>query len=205
VSDWRLLGGGEWRRRMEDAGVSRELTEPLSRFLVLLGRWEGAVDLVGRVDPHGLLRDHVVESLAGLEHLPEAGKLLDVGSGNGFPAIPLLLGRRGVSGVLLEPRERRWAFLREAVRELGLGAEVRRERLAEHRERGYAALTVRALELGAWRSPVPQLLVEDGVLLWWTTRTACARVSWPGMGPVLTSALPVPERGVVAVWRRCST
>ena len=205
MNDWRRLDSGQWSRLLTDAGAPQELVEPLTRYLLLLARWEGAVDLLGRVDPLTLVREHVLESLAGLAVVPSSGSLLDVGSGNGFPAVPLLLGQPTLDGVLLEPRERRWAFLREVARELSLAVDVRRERLEEHRGGEYAALTVRAVKAGAWRLRAGSLVRAGGVLLCWATTTQAARLTVPGMEPVLTSPLPVPERGVIAVWRRCST
>ena len=205
MSDWRRLPGEAWRRLLADAGVEARLVDPLAGYLLLLARWEGAVDLVGRVDAASLLREHVLESLAGAAHAAAHGTLVDVGSGNGFPAVPLLLARPGLRGVLLEPRERRWVFLREVVRELGLGAEVRRERIERHRGDGYDVMSVRALGAPAWAGAAARLLRADGALLWWTTATAAATLTVAGMSRVLTSPLPVPERGVIAVWRRCST
>ena len=205
MREWRNLPGAEWRRLLSGAGVGAPLAEAVASYLLLLARWEGAVDLVGRVDAEELLRDHVLESLAGAALLGDTGRLLDVGSGNGFPAVPLLLARRGVRGVLLEPRERRWVFLREVVRELGLGAEVRRERIERHRGDGYDVMSVRALGAPAWAGAAARLLRADGALLWWTTQAAAEALVVPGMSRVITSAPPVPGRGVIAVWRRCST
>jgi 16S rRNA (guanine527-N7)-methyltransferase len=204
-SGWRRLAHGEWCLRLGEAGVAGPLAGDIASYLGLLAQWEGAVDLVGRVDAGELLRGHVLESLAGAAFLGAAGRLLDIGSGNGFPAVPLLLARRDLTGVLLEPRERRWAFLREVVRELGLAAEVRRERLGEHVGSGYSHLTVRALGASEWRDRAPGLLAGSGTLLWWTTRGAAAGLQLAGLERVLTSPLPAPERGVIAVWRRCST
>ncbi|MFZ5786584.1 MAG: 16S rRNA (guanine(527)-N(7))-methyltransferase RsmG [Acidobacteriota bacterium] len=177
---------------------------PLSVFLEVLGRWDRVTNLVGMASAGDLVRHHVLESLAGVPHLPGAGVLLDVGSGNGFPAIPLLAARRDLSGVLLEPRERRWAFLREVVRELGLNVDVRRERLSDHGGTDYEAASVRAVALREVASVLPPKVRPGGVLLWWRGRGETTDVI-EGMDPVLTSALPDPLRGVLAVWRRCST
>jgi 16S rRNA (guanine527-N7)-methyltransferase len=205
VSDWRRLGEEEWRRRLAARPIEPALHVPLARYLVLLARFAGAVDLVGRVSAETLISEHVLESLAGAALLPDTGTFLDLGSGNGFPAVPLLLARPHLRGVLLEPRERRWAFLRAAGRELGLAAEIRRERLEEHSDSGYEAITVRALGSDTWCDRVAPMVRDGGLVLWWTTRAACEAVRPAGMVPVLHSPLPVPERGVIAVWRRCST
>lgn len=205
MSDWRRLPAEAWRRRLADAGVDTRLVEPLALYLQLLARWEGAVDLVGRVDADTLVREHLLESLAGAAYAAESGTLVDVGSGNGFPAIPLLLARPGLRGVMLEPRERRWVFLREVVRELRLEAEVRRERLDRHPGGEYDVMTVRALGAGVWAGEAARLLGAEGTLLWWTTAAAAAALTVAGASRVITSPLPAPKRGVIAVWRRCST
>jgi len=128
-----------------------------------------------------------------------------VGSGNGFPAVPLLLARSRLRGVLLEPRERRWAFLREVVRELGLATEVVRERVAEHARAGYSAVTVRGVEVGSGsRTPPACSARGDAALV-----DECANAEELALrepeGRVLTFPLPDPTRGRLAVWRRCFT
>ncbi len=205
MSDWRRLGELEWRRLLALQPIDPGLHGGLARYLALLARFESAVDLIGRVGADTLINEHVRESLAGVEFLPESGTILDIGSGNGFPAVPLLLARPRMRSVLLEPRERRWAFLRTVVRELALTAEVRRERLEEHTGSAYDAVTVRALGSEAWCERAGPLVRDGGVVLWWTTRAAGEATSFAGMIPVLHSPLPVPERGIITVWRRCST
>lgn len=204
MSGGRLPSSTSWLARLRAGGLEPALAEHVAMFLAVLGRWDHVTNLVGRLSPDDLIRHHVLESLAGTRHLPGEGILLDVGSGNGFPAIPMLLARRGVRGVLLEPRERRWAFLREVVRELGLDVDVRRERVSGHGGSGYDAASVRAVALGEWGVEVSGRLRPGGVLLWWRGRSEAA-AGIEGMEPVLTSPLPDPRRGVLAVWRRCFT
>ncbi|MEW5877520.1 MAG: RsmG family class I SAM-dependent methyltransferase [Acidobacteriota bacterium] len=192
-----------WRDRLVAAGVSEELAASLALFLELLGRWGEACDLTAELDPESLLRDHVLESLVGAPWLVP-GVLLDVGSGAGFPAIPLLLARRDVRGVLLEPRSRRWAFLKEAVRELGLAAEVRRGRLEDGSFSGVENVSVRALAREVWEGKARQLLKPGGRFLWWAGPRACLRPP-EGLEDVVTCPLPNPERGWLVVWGRCFT
>jgi 16S rRNA (guanine527-N7)-methyltransferase len=206
VSEWRRRGAAAWAERLRAEGLPAELAGPLAAYLALLGQWGRAVDLLGDMDEEDLLVGHVHEALAALPWLPEEGALLDVGSGNGFPAVPLLLARPRLRGVLLEPRERRWAFLREVVRELGLATEVVRERVAEHAGAGYSAVTVRGVEVGEWLPHAARLLDPEGTLLWWTSTANAEDLALRvPEGRVLTSPLPDPTRGRLAVWRRCFT
>ena len=203
MTDWLGFTAADWAPRLVGAGLEPALAPRLGVFLELLARWQRATNLIGAVDAARLVSEHVAESLAALPLLPSAGALLDVGSGNGFPAVPLLLARPGLCGTLLEPRERRWAFLKEAVRRLELGAVVLRERIEAHRGGPYDAVTARALAVSAWAAPVQGLLASGGVLVSWMGDGPLPEVA--GWRPVVTSALPAPGRGAVVAWRRCFT
>lgn len=80
--------------------------------------------------------------------LLEPGRLIDVGSGNGSPGLVLAVLRPELPVVLLEPRQRRWAFLREACRAAGRpDVEVRRQRHDEYSGPAAATVTLRGLDL----------------------------------------------------------
>jgi len=91
--------------------------------------------------------------------LAEPGSLIDVGSGNGSPGLVYALVRDDLEVTLLEPRARRWAFLREAVRAAGRGVRVLRLR-----HDGYSGPPARTLTLRAVALPLAELagLVEPG-------------------------------------------
>lgn len=163
--------------RTEAPKIVSALSQRLSAYLNAARVWAGAVDLVGDGGGEKTLESLVADSLAALPWIPEQGRLLDVGSGNGIPAIPLLLARPGLRGVLLEPRERRWAFLRETVRELGCAAEVRRERLVVHAGHGYDIVTVRGLSMEEWWVDACARLASGGRAVWWTSRERAERVA----------------------------
>jgi 16S rRNA G527 N7-methylase RsmG len=157
-----------WRAARPSIDV--DVSQRLGAYLDAAHTWAEAVDLVGGGVGEKTLEGLVADSLAALPWIPQQGRLLDVGSGNGVPAIPLLLARPALRGVLLEPRERRWAFLREMVRELGCMAEVRRERLAAHAGHGYDIVTVRGLSIEAWWVDACARLGPKGRVVWWTSR-----------------------------------
>lgn len=173
-------------------------------FLEMLSRFDGALNLVGNVREASLIHDHVLESLAGEPWLKAAGHVLDVGSGNGFPIVPLLVRLPGLRATLLEPRERRWVFLREVVRELQLNAEVARRRLEEVHDCEFDAMTVRGVSPKIWRDRAVEVLRPGGVVVWW-------RGLGSGEEPfsmernVIVSDLPCRRRGRLVVWSPCST
>ncbi len=95
--------------------------------------------------------------------------MLDIGSGAGFPGIPLAIWR--VQITLLEPRQRRAAFLRHVLRVLGTGlnAEVRADRVEKLSEPAFDSATVRAVGgLGATVGEA-KFLKPNGKLLIWTS------------------------------------
>ena len=63
---------------------------------------------------------HILESLAVLEFLPENARFADVGTGAGLPAIPCLIVREDLRGVLIESKLKKSNFLRETLTELKL-------------------------------------------------------------------------------------
>ena len=103
---------------------SPELEAGLDAFVAELVRWGARMNLVGSTDRTALQR-HFADSLAAAQQLPRAARVVDLGSGAGFPGIPIALARPDLRMVLVEVREKRVAFLRHAIRELRLTVEVR--------------------------------------------------------------------------------
>jgi 16S rRNA (guanine527-N7)-methyltransferase len=109
------------------------IVERLGRYLELVSRWNRTVNLTAArraaEQAEVLLSDAMV--MADPAFLPVGARLVDVGSGSGSPALPLILMRGDLSGVLVEPRRKRVAFLRSAVGTLRLmeSVQVREERI----------------------------------------------------------------------------
>lgn len=91
------------------------------RFFQILLSWNQRINLTGAGDLQQLVGEHLVDSLALGRLVPPGAGLVDVGSGGGLPAIPFSLLRPDCKASLVEPRGKRVAFLRTAVRELALG------------------------------------------------------------------------------------
>lgn len=88
----------------------------------MIQRWNRLADLVSPGDLSHLVSRHFLDSLSLLRLLVplKEAKVLDVGSGGGFPGIPLKICCPGIDLTLLEPREKPWFFLRDAVSSLSL-------------------------------------------------------------------------------------
>jgi 16S rRNA (guanine527-N7)-methyltransferase len=170
------LERAEFARRLAAAGAVA-LPEPAVAALHAhygeLARWAGVVDLVGPGAAAELFERHYGEALAALPLLPPGPfRLLDVGSGAGFPGLVLAAARPEAEVWLAEPRERRAAFLAVAARKMGLGSRILGARvdgrtLPELPDR-LDVVTLRALRLAprAYRQLVGRGTSDLRFLLW---------------------------------------
>jgi len=95
--------------------------EAFDKYLVLLRKWQRVQRLVGSSEPEWIVENLFLDSLLFLRVLPrDLAAIADVGSGAGFPGIPLKIVLPDVDVTLIESRQRRASFLTAAIRELGL-------------------------------------------------------------------------------------
>ncbi len=141
-------------------------------YLSLLLRWNARVNLTAIRDEEGILRRHFVESIACARLLPAGiATLLDFGSGAGFPGIPIALCRPEIAVTLAESQGKKAAFLREAVRVLGVAATVHSGR-AEVLHKVFDCITLRAVDkMGIAVQSAARLLRPRGWLALMTANT----------------------------------
>ncbi len=114
-------------RRASRASVSRDptLSKQVEAYFFLLSRWNRKINLTGlRLEkaPDEAIDRLILEPLIALRHFQvRAGTLVDIGSGNGSPALPIALALPEMTVILVEAKARKAAYLREAVRQLGIG------------------------------------------------------------------------------------
>jgi 16S rRNA (guanine527-N7)-methyltransferase len=143
-------------------GSREALAASLLHFVGEIERWNPALGLVKASGPDLVVR-HVLDSLAGAPafgSLPAGAVVLDVGSGAGFPGVPLALALPTLRFVLLDRMSRRCTFLEHCVAVLGMGnAVVRAGEARDYREaidavtfRAVSALTVEFLRDSAGRA-----------------------------------------------------
>jgi 16S rRNA (guanine527-N7)-methyltransferase len=91
----------------------------LQKHYELLTRWNRVVNLTSVRTLEEAVERHYCESVFAAYHLPEGvASICDVGSGAGFPGIPIAITRPGSSVALIESHQRKAVFLREASRDL---------------------------------------------------------------------------------------
>lgn len=116
--------------------IGRSLTEQETarflQYLDLLSRWSRKARLSAITRPAEAVRLHFLDSLLSLRaELPAATRVIDVGSGAGFPGIPVKIVRPDLRLTLLEAASRKAAFLEIAGEEMGLEFEVIHARAEE--------------------------------------------------------------------------
>jgi 16S rRNA (guanine527-N7)-methyltransferase len=138
--------------------VSRETAARLDSFAALLLDWHARMNLIAVSTVPTLWTRHIADSLQLIAIAPQARKWADLGSGGGFPGVPIacaLAEQNSAEVHLIESNKKKAAFLREAVRVTGAPAIVHAERVADFAGgfRGELdAVTARAL------APLPELL-----------------------------------------------
>ena len=151
-------------------------------------------------EPEEFLERHIGESLEGAAMLDEKarGRLVDLGSGNGYPAIPIAAIRRGLDPVCVEASESKAGFLSDALTEsLGAGRvwnnQVQRPADFDD-DTPVRVLTSRAM--GNWERIFPRVapaLATNGIAMLWAgdaVKQIAARDSWRRMNLVARHALP---------------
>src|SRR5699024_10514630 len=114
-----LAAGDHPARRAAQSRMSVEAD--LGAYEALLRKWNAVQNLVSRETLHELRPRHIDDSLQLLPLLrPSDRRIIDLGSGGGFPAIPLAIASRGLERrfTLVEPIAKKASFLRTVAREL---------------------------------------------------------------------------------------
>ncbi|MGX9356016.1 16S rRNA (guanine(527)-N(7))-methyltransferase RsmG [Roseobacteraceae bacterium S113] len=137
--------------------VSRETLDALHVYEELITKWNPKINLVSPKSLQELKVRHFADSLEIARLSPEKpGHWLDLGSGGGFPGLVVaitLAADPGFSGMtLIESDQRKGAFMRTVIRELGLKAKVVTDRIENVAPQNADVISARAL------APLPKLL-----------------------------------------------
>ena len=113
--------------------LSGDQVDKFDKYGDLLLSWNEKMNLTAIRDPEGVVIRHFIDSLSLLSVMPVSGeeKVIDVGTGAGFPGIPLLIARPTIQLTLLDSLNKRLVFLQAVLDELALSAKTIHARAEE--------------------------------------------------------------------------
>lgn len=165
------------------AGLSDAQLGQISTYLDLLLKWNARLNLTAVRDQENIVTRHFGESFFAARRLLPAAGAIDVGSGPGFPGLPMRIYRADLPLVLIESQSKKATFLKEVVRALGLhDVEIFSGRAEDFAGRA-DLVTLRAVERFSAILPVAAGLVQPGgrlALLIGASQINEARTTLPG-------------------------
>jgi 16S rRNA (guanine527-N7)-methyltransferase len=146
--------------------LSSSQIDSFNAFLSLLLLWNAKINLTAIRDPRSIIRLHFLDSLAVSPYLDQRRSLVDIGSGPGFPGLPLKIAFPDKEITLVESRRKKASFVKEVVRRLGLGGvtvlEQRMDNLAKQTFRFDEAITRAFSDSTAFLKVCHEPLSENG-------------------------------------------
>ena len=97
-----------------------EQTEQFFEYMNLLIEWNEKMNLTAITEPEEIILKHFIDSITILKHIPDGSKIVDVGTGAGFPGIPLSIMNPTLKVTLVDSLNKRLIFLQEVIRKLKL-------------------------------------------------------------------------------------
>lgn len=102
--------------------LNHDQVEQFARYRKLIQAWNKKIDITNITDDQGIDQKHFLDSLTVFRLIPQdfKGKVVDVGTGGGFPGVPMKIMDPGIDLLLLDSLKKRINFLDQLVQELGL-------------------------------------------------------------------------------------
>lgn len=172
------IGSLEWQRLIVDGAQQLGITieERISAAFAVhateLIHWNRKINLTAITDPRDTAIKHFLDSLAPAQFIPGRARLLDIGSGAGFPGIPLKIFNPSLSVLLIDGTLKKVNFVKHMIRLLGLdrieALHVRAENLGYHPEllTAFDVIISRALsDLTSFVNCALPLLANQGTII----------------------------------------
>ena len=156
--------------------ISESHAEQFVRYLTHLITWNKTINLTAIIDSKEIITKHFVDSLTALvsTNLRQDSIVLDVGSGGGFPGIPLKIIRSDIQLTLVEPVQKKCSFLNSVIGLLQLhGVSTFAGTIEQYAKQALTqsidAVVVRALRYDDIQKHIPALLTEKGKVILYRT------------------------------------
>ena len=172
------IGSREWQNLIIDGAqqlgiaIDERISDAFSTYAAELIHWNRKINLTAITDPRDMAIKHFLDSLAPAKFVPERARLLDIGSGAGFPGIPLKILKPSLSILLIDGVRKKVSFLKHMIRTLNLdqsnALHIRAENLPHHPvcAGGFSAIISRAVsDLTSFIKMAMPLLAKQGVMI----------------------------------------
>ena len=165
------VGSAQWDKalctlaQLHDVHLNAQQLEQLTDHARELVRWSAKTNLTTIKEPKAIIAKHIVDSLASVKLIPKGARLLDIGSGGGYPGIPLKIVRPDLAVTLIDASRKKITFLKHIIRSLDLAdiaaEHIRIEKFATESspKRPYQVCVSRAV------GHIPQLITASIPLL----------------------------------------
>jgi 16S rRNA (guanine527-N7)-methyltransferase len=156
--------------------ISESHSEQFVRYLTHLITWNKTINLTAIIDFKEIITKHFIDSLTALvsTNFRQDSIVLDVGSGGGFPGIPLKIVRPDIQLTLIEPVQKKCSFLNSVIGMLQLrGVSTFAGTIEQYAKQALTqsidAVVVRALKFDDIQKHIPALLTEKGKVVLYRT------------------------------------
>ncbi len=174
--------------------------EQFMRYLTHLIEWNKTINLTTITNPKEIIIKHFVDSLSALiaVNFPQNGVVLDIGSGGGFPGIPLKIVRPDIRLILVEPVRKKYSFLNSVIGLLKLhdaaAFDGTIDQYAKQPLRHTIDMVVlRALKYEEVRAYIPELLTIKGKVVLFRTEVIKEQEIGKEFHLVSETALTLPQ------------
>jgi 16S rRNA (guanine527-N7)-methyltransferase len=116
----------EWKNQLKEQcsmlkiDLSNDKAEKFYQYMEILIKWNENINLTAITEPNEVLQKHFVDSLTVLKDIKENSEIIDVGTGAGFPGIPIKIADESFKVTLLDSLNKRINFLDEVIKNLNL-------------------------------------------------------------------------------------
>jgi len=152
--------------------VTGQQADQMALHAIELMRWNKKINLTAITDPHDIAIKHFIDSITAVSQIPEKASVLDVGTGGGFPGIPIKVIRPDAYVTLADSSRKKVSFLKNVIRGLQLKSieafhcRIELFTLAIHLQKPFDVIVCRAFSsLKQFIRIALPLLSEKGVII----------------------------------------
>ena len=103
-----------------NVNLEAEQIEQFYTYMQELIEWNNKINLTAIIEPEEIIKKHFIDCLSIIKYIKDDNKIIDVGTGAGFPGIPIKIANKSLNITLLDSLNKRISFLNEIITKLKL-------------------------------------------------------------------------------------